>query len=531
MPMDVPRPLGPAMTLRIALALLTTLAVSVGVLPPTAGQTSGVDVIRLAGSERLATAVAISQDLYPDGGAAGAVLARSDIPADALVATSLARVGPLLLSPVDRLPPDVATELQRAVQPGATIFIAGGTAAISAEVEASLQGLGFGVARLGGSNRFETATLIANTAAPNPKEIFLADGGGFADALLAGAAAGQDNGVVVLSSGSELPPETSAYLADVSGVPVVGVGLAALNTGVVDVAVTGGNAYETSAAMAARHRGSSKTTAIATGEDFPDALAGGVHAATLGLPLLLTRTAELPEAVASLLLSTRPRQYVVYGGVAAVADDVLISATEATCATTPSNCADAPVGQPTGRGDVQDGQVLVVTLGGISPERIVRPNVPVRSLGRDGTANPDTPTFDQGGDPGRVLRTFRDKEGRDRVIRTNRLVHINDRGHNVAFHTLIKTMQLSDAEPDPRNVDAVVYETPAKLYGCDQSDGLIPIENCQVLAEELIRVFYLEVEQPDGQDYGVQTSFCVGRADERCPDWVNQYMNQFPQFN
>lgn len=216
----------------------------------TAGAVTDTDVLRLAGGERIATSIAISQDLYPEGLAAGAVLARADVPADALVATSLAQVGPLLLSRVESLPGSVGMELQRALNPGSRVYLAGGARALSENVARAVSDLGFDVVRLGGRNRFETATIVARAARSNPREVYLADGGGFVDALLAGAAAGQSESVVILSDGSTIPPETLEYLQGIEDVPVVGVGTKAIQTGVVDVAVGGETGFETSASMA-----------------------------------------------------------------------------------------------------------------------------------------------------------------------------------------------------------------------------------------------------------------------------------------
>ena len=82
---------------------------------------------RIAGPERIATAVAVSQSAFPDG-AAAAYLARADLFADALAAASL-RDGPVLLVPsCGDLPPDVATELRR-LDPERVAAL-GGTAAV-----------------------------------------------------------------------------------------------------------------------------------------------------------------------------------------------------------------------------------------------------------------------------------------------------------------------------------------------------------------------------------------------------------------
>jgi len=82
---------------------------------------------RIAGPDRIATAVAVSRSAFPDGSAA-AYLARADLFADALSAGSLAD-GPVLLVPsCGDLPPVVATELRR-LSPQRVAAL-GGTAAV-----------------------------------------------------------------------------------------------------------------------------------------------------------------------------------------------------------------------------------------------------------------------------------------------------------------------------------------------------------------------------------------------------------------
>ncbi|HWH31464.1 MAG TPA: cell wall-binding repeat-containing protein, partial [Egibacteraceae bacterium] len=103
--------------------------------------TGPVDVrasLRTAGSNRIATGVALSRLAYP-GGAGTAVLARADGFADALAAAPLAAAadGPLLLNAGDRLDPAVAAELDRLK--AATVFLLGGESAQSSAVEAALE--------------------------------------------------------------------------------------------------------------------------------------------------------------------------------------------------------------------------------------------------------------------------------------------------------------------------------------------------------------------------------------------------------
>ncbi len=96
---------------------------------------------RLAGSDRIATAVRLSQAAHPDGAPAAVVVSGRDF-ADALAAAPLAAAvgGPLLLNDPGALAPAVAAELDRL---GArTVHLVGGPAARSPAVEGALRARG-----------------------------------------------------------------------------------------------------------------------------------------------------------------------------------------------------------------------------------------------------------------------------------------------------------------------------------------------------------------------------------------------------
>lgn len=117
---------------------------------------------RIEGVDRVATAVAVSQEFFDVAGIV--VLARADDFPDALAAGPLAGVvdGPILLTPSDALDPRVASEIRRLK--ANRVYLIGGTAALSAAVETSVAALAT-AARLDGRNRFETALAVADEAA------------------------------------------------------------------------------------------------------------------------------------------------------------------------------------------------------------------------------------------------------------------------------------------------------------------------------------------------------------------------------
>ena len=282
---------------------------------------------RLAGPDRIATSVAIWQDIAVDR--PEAVLARADTFPDALAGGVLAAAGegPLLLTRRERLSPRTAEELVRIMRPGGTVFLAGSEQALFEQVAEDVRALGFTVRRIGGPDRYGTAVELAELANDEPQRIYIANGTRFADALVAGHTAARDDfATMVLTAGATLPPETAAYLDGHPDAEVVSVGSLAASTGVADRSVVGADRYETSR-LAAEQLPTDEDdarVALATGERFPDALSGGTHAALTGQPLLLVRRDELPGSVAGYLEARRPSTITVYGGPPAVDPEVVV---------------------------------------------------------------------------------------------------------------------------------------------------------------------------------------------------------------
>jgi hypothetical protein len=332
---------------------------------PAYQSTNADTVFRVGGTNRFKTAVAASRTEWSDAGstvhdgrqpAKAVVLTRSDTFADALAGAPLAtdRQGPLLLTPVGSLNPDTASEIKRVFgHNGGTVYILGDTGAISASVETAVQKLGgpgtsYGTVRLQGKNRYGTAVAIAKAISPQPNFIFVTTGLNFPDALAAGAAAGSINwsrvvggsgnaAVVLLSADDALPAETKAFIdnnqvhAELWGIGAQGGG--ALANRYFERELFGSNRYQTADAVAATfftgttERGfvGAKVTGIATGTNWPDALAGGALMGTLNGPLLLSQqTGVIPETATFLSAESGAYgQALVFGSTDVVSDDTL----------------------------------------------------------------------------------------------------------------------------------------------------------------------------------------------------------------
>lgn len=272
-------------------------------------------VATAAGTDRYATAVAISQTHWATAGIADArqaaqsvVLTRGDLFADALSAGPLAadKVGPLLLTPPGSLDARTRSEISRVLgsNHSATVYLIGSTAAISTATEAAVRAMGYNTVRLAGQDRYATSLAVANAISTDPNVVLAATGADFPDALSAGAAAGAydvpgtgEKAVVVLTSGAKLSAVTGGYLdrwgsrhAGDASYALFGVGGSgyAATSKYGAAAVYGDNRYDTADDVDTVFFGAPMTVGTAPGNDWPDSLAGGALLGTLDGPLLLT---------------------------------------------------------------------------------------------------------------------------------------------------------------------------------------------------------------------------------------------------
>jgi putative cell wall-binding protein len=280
---------------------------------------------RISGVDRVGTAIAAS-NCIGTGGAKAVVLARSDIFPDSLAGTPLAvAVGaPLLLTPPTSLDPRVASEIQRVLPVGATVYLLGGTTALTPQVEQSVRDLGYVTVRYGGFNRFGTAVLIAHLGLNDPQNLFLATGLEFPDALSASSAAAQARGAVLLTADNVMPPETQAYLNSRAGATLFAVGGQATAADPSAASLSGLNRYQTSTAVADKFFPSPTGFGLASGVNFPDALAGGAQVGAMGQPLLISDPNNLSAEIQAYLnahQSTITGGF-LYGGQQAMSDTV-----------------------------------------------------------------------------------------------------------------------------------------------------------------------------------------------------------------
>jgi putative cell wall-binding protein len=275
-------------------------------------------VTRLAGGDRIGTAIAISQETFPSPHSAGAVvLTDADNFPDALAGAPLAaaKEGPVLLTGAGGLSAATLTEIVRVAPPRSTIYVLGGPLAISTTVDAELSFAGYVPERIAGADRFATSVAIARVLG-SPSTVLFANGDVYADALSAGPAAALLHGAVLLTDGTNLPSSVAVYLAGLKTPTVYDIGDAAGQAVPGGILVAGGDRYATSAAVAARFFLDPSIVGVATGENFPDALSGAGAMAVAGGPILLSDPLLLPLDVAQYLntWSSSITQALLFGG-------------------------------------------------------------------------------------------------------------------------------------------------------------------------------------------------------------------------
>ncbi|WP_409251794.1 cell wall-binding repeat-containing protein [Bacillus sp. SCS-153A] len=316
----------------ILLALL--LVLSSIFLTPTQTEASN-DFTRLSGSNRLSTALEVSQTGWPNGlttSEKAVVLARADDPADALAAASLAGVkdSPILLTYPEKLDDSVLNELKRLGVK--KVYLLGGTAAISSNVEKTLTSNGYSVQRIAGASRYQTAYKINDVAGTSKgSKAILANGQTVADALSASASSSIQEIPIYLSAKNELGVELPSNIKHVDiygGTAVISEAVEnkLKSKGITVRRVAGKDRYATSVAAANQLNINSNKIILVRGtsvkkgkEDYPDAVAASGLANKLNARVLLIHPTNANSSSKSYLSGKNLSTYVL-GGKAAISN-------------------------------------------------------------------------------------------------------------------------------------------------------------------------------------------------------------------
>ena len=295
----------------------TTIAFTI-TAPP-----AGVTSVEVAGANRYATAIAASKKAFPQGSEYVVIATGMNWP-DALGGSALAGAldAPILLTATSSLPAEVRAEIVRL---GATkAIVLGGTPAVSAAVMGQIDAIsGVGVERISGPNRYDTANAVAARTIAVLGDgyggtAFIATGANFPDALgasplaaakgwpiyLANPNQGDNAGLVAVMKAAGV---TDAIL--LGGANVVSDAIKTPLGTTYATRLAGANRYDTAVKVAEYGVANAglgwDRVALATGENFPDALSGGVLQGADGSVLLLTPTNSLNAGVGAKLAANK----------------------------------------------------------------------------------------------------------------------------------------------------------------------------------------------------------------------------------
>lgn len=296
-------------------------------------------VTRLAGLSRVDTALAIAKASY-SGTLSNVILATADNYPDALTGSVLAyklNAPILLIGSSDADQEKVLDYLKSNLDPAGTVYILGGTAVVSSAMENKVISSGFAkITRLGGTDRYETSVKIADQLmVKSGTPLVLAYGENYPDALSISSIAAEMQYPILLVQKDGLSDAVKQEIAKMkpSKVYIIG-GEGVISTAVANqvaqitspdktniVRIAGEDRYETSLAVAKYFNLSGQSVCVATGDNFPDALAGSVYAANHNAPIILA-DGSLSDQVMNYLQTKKLTGAALFGGEVVVGKDI-----------------------------------------------------------------------------------------------------------------------------------------------------------------------------------------------------------------
>lgn len=283
------------------------------------------------------------------------IVASADDYPDALAAAPLADVynAPVLLTHTGSIDSRVLAAI--GFHKFENAIIVGGTGIFPASAMQQLEAVvGVNdVQQVGGINRYETAVAIAkhvgwraSGAGVNPwtVNVYLASGVNFPDALAAGAAAADNDGVVLLTANGGLEKFTEGFLEHqfnwnsifghvvFNSVEIHVVGgparTAVMNSDIENInpanVTVGKDRYQTATLLAGKFHHPIEKIAVVSGETFPDGVSAGAFVANHDGALLLTNNAYLNGYTKAFLTGVADTNVdvIVVGGTGAVSKTV-----------------------------------------------------------------------------------------------------------------------------------------------------------------------------------------------------------------
>lgn len=294
---------------------------------------------RIFGTTRIGTSLAIAEKILAQTGEIHeVVLANGWNYADALAGTAFAvqRNAPILLTDGEYINEGISDALFNwGIR---KVWILGGEMAVNNIVEGQLEMDGYEVERLSGETRYDTAAAIASKLDGASKDIFIVSGESFPDALSIAPVAGMKNAAVLFArANGSLPDASKEYLekhpdCDIKIIGGPNAVDEALETELDGLGLTeharifGENRYVTSCEVYEEYADifDSGIVTVASGIDFPDALAGAVCSALNHAPILFSNgidpQRDTEALIDELIYENKCTEAYIYGGPSAVSD-------------------------------------------------------------------------------------------------------------------------------------------------------------------------------------------------------------------
>lgn len=317
----------------------TTVATSTTTATTASAAPSLPETTRLAGKSRYDTAIEIAKEhsnVLDEGEIDTVIIANGLNYADALAGVPLSDYlnAPILLTSNKGTLEESVLEQMKAFDIN-NVVILGGSSAVSEDISNQLKDMGLVVTRLSGPSRYDTAVEIAQYNLDYldvTKTVFLVSGENFPDALSAGATAGITRANIIFCPQSgEIKKSVADFVTKngVNNVIIVG-GTGAVGEraetelaglGVTSKRIYGASRYATSLAVYMEYFDAFDKSILtfATGENFPDALAGGALSSNLKAPVILVNNGKDNSVIKKTIDLKEVKKVIVYGGEAVVA--------------------------------------------------------------------------------------------------------------------------------------------------------------------------------------------------------------------
>lgn len=281
-------------------------------------------VERIAGANRVETAVAFSRKAYPRQ-VDTVLLAGYDGGADALTATFMASQlnAPLLVADKYKLSTELLEELER-LHPK-EIIILGGEAAVSRQIEEGLKEQLYNIRRIKGDSRIDTSIQVAKDHyGESPiAEVFIVEYNSLVDALAIGPVSAQNGAPVLITLKNKIPNQVIHFLQDhdVGKVTIIGGENSVTNETMNELSkytptlsrVAGKDRIETSLNIARKYFAHSEHSFIANGWQNTDALIGGYFAAMNNGPIVLINNHQENSDTMNYLSEVGGKSYILGG--------------------------------------------------------------------------------------------------------------------------------------------------------------------------------------------------------------------------